>query len=142
VVDALVTGATPVTLPGGVVAWAAGAQWLQEELNEFEEREFNDVEKYPCPWPGQQVGQVGCPAVQGAYIFSTPGTIDRVDSQQYSYFGEVQIPVLDSLSFQLAARREEFPKSGLGATVWKVAGKWDPADWIAVRGSFGTNYST
>ena len=39
-------------------------------------------------------------------------------------------------------RREEFPQSGLGATVYKIAGKWDPVDWLSVRGSFGTNYAT
>jgi len=26
--------------------------------------------------------------------------------------------------------------------VYKVAGKWDPFEWLAIRGSFGTNYAT
>jgi outer membrane receptor for ferrienterochelin and colicin len=49
--------------------------------------------------------------------------------------------VLDSLSFQLAARHESF-SSGLSATVYKVAGKWNIWGPLTLRGSYGTNYQT
>ena len=64
---------------------------------------------------------------------------DYNDQQQYSFFGELQIPVLDNLNFQAAARREEF-SGGLGATVYKVSGKWDVWGPLSIRGSYGTNY--
>lgn len=141
--DALVSGATPIALPGGDVAWAAGAQWRLSEGRETTSSEFIDPRAYPCAWPGQRPGDVGCaPTGQSPYFFFASDEQNRSDNQQYSYFGELQIPVLDRLSFQLAVRREEFPKSDLGATVYKIAGKWDPTDWLALRGSFGTNYQS
>jgi hypothetical protein len=47
--------------------------------------------------------------------------------------------VLDNLNFQAAVRREEF-SGGLGATVYKVSGKWDVFGPFSIRGSYGTNY--
>ncbi|MBI1339145.1 TonB-dependent receptor plug domain-containing protein [bacterium] len=152
-IDALVSGGSPIQLPGGMVAWAAGAQWRQAEGRESTSSEFIEPSRFPCAWPGQRVGDAfpinaartqigGCPAEQPPYWFFGSDAQTKSDQQQYSYFGEMQIPVLDNLSFQLAARREEFPRGGLGATVYKVAGKWDPFSWLAVRGSFGTNYAT
>ncbi len=141
--DALVSGGTPIALPGGNVAWAAGAQWRLSEGRETTSSEIIDPRFMPCAWPGQQPGDVGCaPTGQSPYFFFASDEQNRSDNQQYSYFGELQIPVLDRLSFQLAVRREEFPKSDLGATVYKIAGKWDPTDWLALRGSFGTNYES
>lgn len=141
-IDALASGGTPLVLPGGMVAWAAGAQWRQSESREYAFGDTNDPKQFPCAWPGQKVGDVGCPDEQGPYFFFGADGDSRSDQQQYSYFAEVQVPVLDNLGFQLAVRREEFPRSGLGATVYKVAGKWDPFDWLALRGSFGTNYAS
>ena len=141
--DALVTGEAPVTLPGGQIAWAAGAQWRQSEFRETSSSRYLDPSDFPCQWPGQRPGQVGCaPTGDSPYFFFGSDDQSKSDNQQYSYFGEMQIPVLDNLGFQLAVRREEFPRAGLGATVYKIAGKYDPFDWLAIRGSFGTNYST
>ena len=47
--------------------------------------------------------------------------------------------MLDNLNFQAAVRREEF-SGGLGATVYKVSGKWDVCGPLSIRGSYGTNY--
>jgi iron complex outermembrane recepter protein len=143
VIDALTSGGTPLNLPGGMVAWAAGAQWRQQETRDEVQGEFLDPGEMPCQWPGQEPGQVGCPPTgESPYWFFGQNNPNKSEQQQYSYFGELQVPVLDNLGLQLAIRREEFPRSGLGATVYKVAGKWDPFDWLAVRGSFGTNYAT
>ncbi|MEY2756496.1 MAG: hypothetical protein RIR33_274 [Pseudomonadota bacterium] len=151
-IDALVSGGTPLLLPGGEVAWAAGAQWRQSEFRDQIRSEFMDPDVTPCAWPGQRPGQLfpmsatvtgGCaPTGESPFFFFGQDNQSRTDQQQYSYFGELQVPALENLNFQLAVRREEFPRSGLGATVYKVAGKWDPTDWLSLRGSFGTNYAT
>jgi len=143
VVDALVSGGTTLELPGGSVKWAAGAQWRQSEFRDQSRGNYMDSRITPCAWPGQDPGDIGCaPTGQSPYFFFAQNNPSRSDQQQYSYFGELQVPALDTLSFQLAVRREEFPQSGLGATVYKVAGKWDPVSWLSLRGSFGTNYAT
>lgn len=142
-IDALVSGATPINLPGGQIAWAAGGQWRQSETRETTTSDFLDPSDFPCQWPGQRPGQYGCPPTgEAPYWFFGSDNQTKSDQQQYSYFGELQVPVFDRLSFQLAVRREEFPRAELGATVYKVAGKWDPFDWLAFRGSLGTNYAT
>lgn len=142
-IDALISGGTPITLPGGPIAWAAGAQWRQAEGRETSGSRYLDPSDFPCQWPGQRPGNFGCPPTgESPYWFFGSDDQTKSDQQQYSYFGEMQVPVLDNLSFQLAVRREEFPRAGLGATVYKIAGKYDPFDWLAIRGSFGTNYAT
>ena len=144
VFDALVSGGSPITLPGGMVAWAAGAQWRQAENRDQVSGPYMNPDQMPCQWPGQRPGQAGCPPGDGEspYWFFGQNRPNKTDQQQYSYFAEAQVPVLDNFGLQLAVRREEFPRSGLGATVYKIAGKWDPFDWLAIRGSFGTNYQT
>ena len=47
--------------------------------------------------------------------------------------------MLDNVNLQAAVRREEF-SGGLGATVYKVSGKWDVWGPLSLRGSYGTNY--
>lgn len=143
VIDALVNGGTPLKLPGGSVMWALGAQWRQSENRDEVYGDYLDPNQMPCQWPGQRPGQGGCPPIgESPYWFFGQNEPNKSDQQQYSYFGEMEVPVLDNFGLQLAVRREEFPRSGLGATVYKVAGKWDPFSWLAVRGSFGTNYAT
>ena len=82
----------------------------------------------------------GCtPDSPGPFVAFVPDPANYADQQQYSLFGELQIPVLDNLNFQAAVRREEF-SGGLGATVYKVAGKWDVWGPLSFRASYGTNY--
>ncbi len=68
-----------------------------------------------------------------------PNPPDRASRSQYSVFGELEIPVLDSLHFQAAVRHEEF-SGDLGATVYKLSGKWNVWGPLSLRGSYGTNY--
>jgi iron complex outermembrane receptor protein len=82
----------------------------------------------------------GCtPDGPGPFVFFGTNVPDYADQQQYSLFGELQIPLLDNVNFQAAVRREEF-SGGLGATVYKVSGKWDVWGPLSLRGSYGTNY--
>jgi len=92
------------------------------------------------PLPTTSPGFRGCtPDSPGAFIAFVPDPANYADQQQYSLFGELQIPVLDNVNIQAAVRREEF-SGGLGATVYKVAGKWDVWGPLSFRASYGTNY--
>jgi hypothetical protein len=157
--DAVLNGASGITLPGGDIAWAAGFQ-----ARGLESRERVDSDLYngntPCPWPAGTTSANGPnstndenhpaattdPAFRGCtadgpgpFTFFGINPPDYNDRQQYSFFGELEIPVLDTLSFQLAARHEEFSKD-LNATVYKVAGRWNVWGPLTLRGSYGTNY--
>jgi len=158
--DFVLNGQSKLTLPGGDVGWAVGAQ-----ARSLEERVRVPSDIYNgslgCPWPAPytsangagspnieahpanttDANYRGCTAGDGQGPFTFFGTLHPtfLDQQQYSLFGELQIPVLESLSFQLAARHEEFSHD-LKTTVYKVAGRWNVWGPLTVRGSYGTNY--
>jgi outer membrane receptor protein involved in Fe transport len=158
-VDLVFNGETPIALPGGNVAWAAGGQWRQFESRKRPGSQFMDG-SIQCEWPHGTTSQNGAgslpleanplptndpryrgctPDNPGPYVAFVPDPAAYSDQQQYSYFTEWQIPVLDNLNFQVAARHEEF-SGGLDATVYKVAGKWNAWGPLSFRGSYGTNY--
>lgn len=161
--DAIFTGELPdaVALPGGPIAYAAGAQWsVRSRTTSYE----NDVEAEErlafaqCPWPdpavvnnpvqsAQQPGQLGCLAGGGSGAFFSSNRVSLVgqfppsyyDSQTLSFFAEVQLPVLDNLNFSAAIRREDYNDGKITADIYSLAGKWEPFDGFYVRGSYGTN---
>ncbi len=160
-IDLVFNGKTGLQLPGGEVSWALGGQGRQLETRETVNSPFFNG-SIPCEWPDGTTSQNGpgstpleqnplppnspnfrgcTPDNPGPYVLFNPDPANSADQQQYSVFGELQIPVLDNLNFQAAVRREEF-SGGLGATVYKVAGKWDVWGPLSLRASYGTNYQT
>jgi len=170
-IDLVFDGRTPIELPGGTVGWAAGTQLGNVEFNETVRSDFyngrvpcewpasstSGVARPDGPDAGtdpdiQITNQVprnpqdpffnGCtPDEPGPFVFFGTNRPDASDRQQISYFGELNLPVFDSLNLQAAVRREEF-SGNLEATVYKVSGNWDVFGPISVRGSYGTNYQT
>jgi len=150
-------GDSGIALPGGTIGWAAGTQMRQSEFRENVQSDLYNGNQQ-CDWPTDSTVAVG-----GVPTASTPRTItdplftgctldaggpfvffgtnppDYADQQQYSLFGELQLPVLDNFNLQAAVRKEEF-SGGLGETVYKVSGKWDVWGPLSLRGSYGTNY--
>lgn len=156
-IDLVFNGETGVDLPGGTVGWAAGTQWRQTEEREVVFGDYYNGNT-PCDWPeGFTTSVGGVPTAQipvsandprytgcsefapGPFVFFDTNRPDYSDQQQFSYFGELSVPVLDNLNFQLAARREEF-SGDLSSTVYKVSGKWDVWGPLSLRGSYGTNF--
>lgn len=63
-----------------------------------------------------------------------------VASDVYAVFGELQLPVTDTLNFQLAARYEDYGGQ-VGSTFNpKISGKWDLTASLSLRGSYGTTF--
>jgi len=161
-VDAVFNGASGIQLPGGEIGWAFGGQMRQLEFREIVSSPLYNGNQ-ACDQPnGQTVGVappaglpqtttatprpttdplfVGCtPDSPGPFVFFGTNIPDYADQQQYSIFGELQIPLLDNVNLQAAVRREEF-SGGLGSTVYKVSGKWDVWGPLSFRASYGTNY--
>lgn len=159
-VDLVFSGTTGLTLPGGQVAWALGAQARALESRETVPSSFYNGSQ-PCPWPNGTTSANGpgspnlennpiapndprfrgcTPDGPGPFVLFSTNIPNSLDQQQSSYFGELQIPVLETLSLQLAARHEQF-SGDLSTTVYKVAGKWKVWGPLSLRGSYGTNYS-
>ncbi|MAK60774.1 MAG: TonB-dependent receptor [Ponticaulis sp.] len=144
--DAVFDGVLPVNLPGGQVGWAVGSQGRMIESRQFVPGEFYNGNT-PCAWPvGQRPLPNGHPDFNGCTL-NEPGPFgffgtnppDYYDQQSFSLFGETSLPITDDINVQAAVRREEF-SGGLGATVYKLSGKWQVMDPLAFRASFGTNF--
>jgi outer membrane receptor protein involved in Fe transport len=157
--DAVLSGSSGLDLPGGPLGWAMGVQYRHMESHIEDPNDPLFAGTQPCPWPSNFTGvngagstpmpQVpasntdaayrGCGLSDSPYIIFATQTPASVARGQMSVFGELQIPVLDTLNFQVGGRHEEFD-GGLKADVWKVAGKWDVWGPLSLRGSYGTNY--
>jgi iron complex outermembrane receptor protein len=155
--DLVFNAETPIALPGGNIGTAIGGQWRQIETRENVPSDLYNG-NLDCDWPQQFTTNVGgapqaqipvattdprftgcTPDLAGPFVFFGTNPPDYTDQQNYSIFGEFSIPVLDTLNLQAAVRREEF-SGGLGATVYKVSGKWDVFGPLSIRGAYGTNY--
>lgn len=64
----------------------------------------------------------------------------RDDSETRAIFAEFEIPILDNLSMQLAARYEDFTDLGLDTTTPKVAFRWQPLESLSLRASWGESF--
>jgi iron complex outermembrane receptor protein len=157
--DLVFSGESPLQLPGGKIGWALGAQARQFESRETVQSPFHNG-SIRCAWPTNFTSTNGAGTITlpqtplatndpnyrgctadgpGPFSLFAPNPPDYADQQQSSIFGELKIPVLDNLNLQAAVRHEEF-SGGLGATVYKVSGKWDVWGPLSLRASYGTNY--
>lgn len=146
--DSVFSGETPIQLPGGTAGWALGAQYRTTENQEVvTDPLFNGSQ--PCQNPASQ-GQVprnpndplynGCtPDGPGPFQFFGTNVPDYTTQDQTSVFGELSLPLLDSLYLSAAVRYEEF-SGGLDATVYKLSGRYTLTDSLSFRSSYGTNY--
>ncbi len=141
--DAIFSGETGIDLPGGAVAWGLGGQARRTEQRQVVPSQFHNG-SLTCQWPNQSLATVGNPGFQGCegagpFVFFAPDPPQSLSQTTGALFGELQMPVLDTLNLSAAVRREEF-SGGIGSTVYKVSGKWDVWGPLSVRGSYGTNF--
>jgi iron complex outermembrane receptor protein len=148
VFDAVVNGKTGLSLPGGDIGWAAGAQYRDTSYTTFYS-DLNDFAVVPCVNSIGQgtniIGPAGCTAAQiaapaGPLLFLGGGN-DRDYSQNVSaVFAEFSVPIFETLQAQLAARYEDYGGQ-VGSTFDpKASIRWQIFDAIALRGSYGTTF--
>ena len=68
------------------------------------------------------------------------GERTRDDSLTRAVFAEFQIPLLENLSMQVAARYEDFVDLDLDTTTPKVALRYQPTDDLSLRASWGESF--
>jgi iron complex outermembrane receptor protein len=146
VADAVFSGETGIELPGGNLAWAAGAQFRESD---FQSR-YSDLGNYaknPCVDPGDQsclidptTGQIDQARATGIFMFLGGGFDQDVSQNVYATFGELSLPVLDNLSFQIAARYEDYGGRVGDTFDPKLSVRYQATDWLAFRGSVGSSF--
>lgn len=146
VVDAVLSGTTGINLGGGALAWAAGAQYRQDEY-QATYSDLNNFAVTPCVASVGTgiIGPSACTPAQlaaptGALLF-LGGANDRdLDRDVSAVFAELSLPITDSFQAQLAARYEDYG-GDIGSTFDpKLSLRWQLADAFALRGSVGTTF--
>ena len=143
-VDAVFDGLTPLELPGGTVAWAAGAQY-RENGYERDPNDISDITQFPCaasPVDPNATCTTADGVLTGTGPFSFNGALTTYDLKQdlYAVFGELSVPITDAFQAQVALRYEDYG-SGIGDTLDpKLALRWQVADFLVLRGSVGTTF--
>jgi iron complex outermembrane recepter protein len=127
VFDGVFSGQSNVQAAGGSVGWAAGVQ-VRRESYKVEPSALTDLDLTPGP------------GGTGPYSFLAGTTSADEDQTIFAVFGELQVPLYDTLNVQFAVRYEDYG-GDIGSTFDpKVAAKWDVTDNFALRGSAQTSF--
>ncbi len=138
VADALLSGTTGFELGGGAVGFAVGAQYRKDKARGrygfFNNRDIN-----PCP-SSLDFGVNTCTQPTGLFGFLGASSDYDTSGDVKATFAELQIPVLDTINVQLAARYEDFG-GRVGSTFDPQArARWQVTPWLALRGGIGTTF--
>ena len=72
-------------------------------------------------------------------VFGTEATQANGSRDNMAFFGELSVPLLDTLEMQFAVRHEDYSDFGT-TTDPKVSFLWAPTDDLSLRGSWGTAF--
>ena len=72
-------------------------------------------------------------------ILGTAGGSSSGERDVFAVFAEANLPVTDTLEFDLAARYDDYSDFGTNV-VGKVAARWRPTEQILLRASYGTGF--
>ena len=144
--DAVISGETGWELPGGNIGWAAGFQ-ARNEKYDIEIPEVSDRTLHPCPFEDPTSVVLGnTPTLDcgigttGLLAFLGPSQPESTSRTVYGLFGELAIPVTDTIDMQAAVRFEDYG-GDVGSTVDpKIALRWQATEWLALRGSGSTTF--
>jgi iron complex outermembrane receptor protein len=124
-IDGVLAGELPLSLPGGPVGMAVGAQSRRERFEQ-------DLDPLILGYAAAG----GLLADRQSVSTNPPERRQQVTAA----FAEFALPILDTLEASLAIRHEDYG-GGIGDTQDpKVAVRWEALDWLTLRGSYGTSF--
>ena len=152
VVDPIIRGDLGINLPGGPIAIAFGGQYRRQDerisMDALGNRDIN-----PCT----SLGVTNCAATSqvGAFVFNRQGNVFGAASNNFrpegrhypvaAAFIETRLPLLDNLDLSIAGRYEKFfsdvSEVDNDIFVPALAVKWQPLEWLGVRGSAGRTFT-
>lgn len=137
VADLVFSGELPFSLPGGAVQAAAGAQFRKRTfLGDYSL--LNNSDSTPCVDSIDDKVPV-CSAPTGALIFNASNGNYNLDDKVWAVFAEARFPILDNLEATLAVRHEDYGDIGT-TTNPKIAVRYQPFEWLTLRGSASTTF--
>jgi iron complex outermembrane receptor protein len=138
VVDTVLNGQMPIGFSAGDIGWAAGVQY-REETFERDPNDLSDVTKNPCV-NTLATGNTNCQIQSGVFSFLGPATPQDLTRDVKAVFGELNVPLLESLSAQIAVRYETYGGTVGSTTNPKFSLRYQALDWLTFRGSVGTTF--
>lgn len=136
--DVVFNGELPWSLPGGAIGWAAGGQY-REETFERDPNSLTDIGENPCV-NTLTAGNRNCTTQSGLFTFFGPVSDQDLSRDVFGVFGEVNLPLLESLQAQVAIRYEDYGGKVGSTTNPKISLRWQAADWLALRASAGSTF--
>ncbi|HEY0681599.1 MAG TPA: TonB-dependent receptor [Steroidobacter sp.] len=137
VVDAVFNGQLPFGFAAGDIGWAAGLQYREETL-ERDPNDLTDLTKNPCV--DSLSGNMNCNVQTGLFTFLGGFTPLDLSRDIKAVFTEFSVPILESLSAQVAVRYEDYGSPTGSTTNPKFSARWQALDWLTFRGSVGTTF--
>jgi iron complex outermembrane receptor protein len=138
VADLVLNGDSSLDLPGGAVKWALGAQYREDELERRLDAKSN-VDVTPCA-DSILNPAASCLIPNGPFAFAGPQREFAIDSDVLGIFGELELPIAQSLQAQLAFRYEDYGGRTGSTSNPKLALRWQVAQWLALRGSASSTF--
>jgi iron complex outermembrane receptor protein len=138
--EAVLNGKTNITLPGGDIAWAAGVQYRRT----YFKSDYNDISNAlinPCVnTPDYGVTNCTGSVRNGPFMFLGVNTPADKQSDVMAGFGELSVPIAESVQLQLAARYEDYGGATGSTFNPKAAIRWQATSWLAFRASAGSTF--
>jgi len=149
VFQAVFSGETAWELSGGSVGYAWGIQ----ARNEYYDSDFNDIADRaanPCPFTLPISVALGftsednlspnCSSPTGLHAFLAASDEETTERTVYGVFGELAIPLTDTLDVQAAVRYEDYGGNVGESIDPKIALSWRVTDSLSVRASASTTF--
>ena len=118
--DASVNG-TLAEMPAGPLKAAFGGEFRRETLRDEPS--------------GVAVATIGNPEP----ILGFSSTSAEADRNSWSLYGELYVPLADGFDVQLAGRFDDYEGFGSDFNP-KIAARWEPAPWVALRANYSTSF--
>jgi iron complex outermembrane receptor protein len=138
VLDAVLNGEMPFKLGAGNIGWALGAQW-RDNGYETSVNDLANVNVTPCTDSVNNPAAT-CSAALGPFMFLSGYSPMSVDQQVWAVFGELSVPIVETLNAQLAVRYEDYGGRTGSTTNPKLALRWQMLPQLAWRASVGTTF--
>ncbi len=138
VADVVFNGESGIKLPGGGIGWALGAQYREDGVKR-DPNDLTDIDVTPCSNTPLN-GNTNCAVRGGAFSFFGPLQAQDLKRDVYAAFGELSLPITESIQAQFALRYEDYGSSVGSTTNPKLAARWQVVDWLALRGSVGSTF--
>ena len=137
--DGLLTGALGLQLAGGAAEFALGAQMRRETYRvHASPGAFNDGLRYPCV-AGPEIRDCARGRT-GLFGFLPPDFPIDAERDIHSLFGELSLPLRDTIEARLALRYESYGSGGNASLDPKLALRWQITQSLAARASIGTAF--